>query len=303
MRGWVGDGADMLKRLLIANRGEIAVRIIRACRELGIETVAVYSDADARAPHVLAADRAVRIGPAAPRESYLNTEAIFDAARASGADAVHPGYGFLSERAFFARACEEQGIIFVGPPSTAIERMGSKVGARRLMQAAGVPVVPGETPARRIGRRPGGGSGSASATRSLIKPSAGGGGIGMKIVREPSAMAEAVAAARREAQASFGDGTRLRRAPGRSAAAHRDPGVCRRARPRRPPLRARVLDAAPAPEDRRGESVAGAVAGGPRPHGRRRGRRGAGGGIPQRRHGGVPARRLPATMRGSISWR
>ncbi len=196
----------MLKRLLIANRGEIAVRIMRACRELGVETVAVYSDVDARAPHVLAADQAVRIGPAAPRESYLNTEAIFDAVRSSGADAVHPGYGFLSERAFFARACEEQGVIFVGPPSTAIERMGSKVGARRLMQAAGVPVVPGETPrdesdaalveaAARVGYP------------VLIKPSAGGGGIGMKVVREPSAMAEAVAAARREAQASFGDGT------------------------------------------------------------------------------------------------
>src|SRR5215207_10718039 len=136
----------MLKRLLIANRGEIAVRITRACRELAIETVAVYSDADARAPHVVAADTAVRIGPAAPRESYLNTAAILEAVRSSGADAVHPGYGFLSERAFFARACEDAGIIFVGPPSTAIERMGSKVGARRLMQAAGVPVVPGETP-------------------------------------------------------------------------------------------------------------------------------------------------------------
>ena len=196
----------MLKRLLIANRGEIAVRIMRACRELGIETVAVYSDADARAPHVLAADKAVRIGPAAPRESYLNTEAIFDAVRATGADAVHPGYGFLSERAFFARACEEQGLIFVGPPSDAIERMGSKIGARRLMQAAGVPVVPGETPtdesdaalvdaAERVGYP------------VLIKPSAGGGGIGMKVVRDPSAMTEAVAAARREAQASFGDGT------------------------------------------------------------------------------------------------
>ena len=196
----------MLKRLLIANRGEIAVRIVRACRELGVETVAVYSDVDAQAPHVLAADQAIRIGPAAPRESYLNTDALFAAVRASGADAVHPGYGFLSERAFFARACEEQGIIFVGPPSTAIERMGSKVGARRLMQEAGVPVVPGETPtdesdaalveaAARVGYP------------VLIKPSAGGGGIGMKVVREPSAMAEAVAAARREAQASFGDGT------------------------------------------------------------------------------------------------
>jgi acetyl-CoA carboxylase biotin carboxylase subunit len=196
----------MLKRVLIANRGEIAVRIMRACRELGIETVAVYSDADARAQHVLAADRAVRLGPAAPRESYLNIQAILEAARSTEADAIHPGYGFLSERPAFARACEDAGITFVGPSSAAIERMGSKVGARRLMQGAGVPVVPGETPADQHDA-----SLIAAAGRIghpvLIKPSAGGGGIGMKAVREPGAMADAVAQARREAQAAFGDGT------------------------------------------------------------------------------------------------
>ena len=196
----------MLTRVLVANRGEIAIRVMRACRELGIETVAVYSDADARAPHVLTADRAVRIGPPPPRESYLNATAILDAARITGADAIHPGYGFLSERPAFARACEEAGITFVGPPSEAIARMGSKVGARRLMQEAGVPVVPGDTPADQRDE-----SLIASAERLglpvLIKPSAGGGGIGMKVVRERAALAESVAQARREAQAAFGDGT------------------------------------------------------------------------------------------------
>jgi acetyl-CoA carboxylase biotin carboxylase subunit len=195
-----------VKRVLIANRGEIALRVMRACRELGLDTVAVYSDADARAPHVLAAGRAVRIGPAPPRDSYLNAPAILEAARITGADAIHPGYGFLSERPSFARACEEAGVIFIGPPSAAIERMGSKVGARRLMQEAGVPVVPGETPPDQLDD-----SLAAAADRVgfpvLIKPSAGGGGIGMKVVRERSAMAESIARARREAQAAFGDGT------------------------------------------------------------------------------------------------
>jgi acetyl-CoA carboxylase biotin carboxylase subunit len=196
----------VIRRLLIANRGEIALRIIRACRELDIETVAVHSDPDAHAPHVLAADRAVRLGPAPPRDSYLNVAALLDAARATDADAVHPGYGFLSERAAFARACEEAGVIFVGPPSTAIERMGSKVGARQLMDAAGVPVVPGEAPSDQSDWAL-----AAAASRVgfpvLIKPSAGGGGIGMKVVRERGEVADAVSQARREAQAAFGDGT------------------------------------------------------------------------------------------------
>ena len=163
----------VIRRLLIANRGEIALRIIRACRELGIESVAVYSDADARAPHVLAADRAVRIGPPPPAESYLNVDALIAAARETGADAVHPGYGFLSERARFARACEDAGLIFVGPPAASLERMGSKIGARRLMQEAGVPVVPGETPADQIRRgarrRP---SSASASRRSSSRPPA-----------------------------------------------------------------------------------------------------------------------------------
>jgi len=196
----------VIRRLLIANRGEIARRIIRACRELDIETVAVYSDADADAPHVSEADRSVRIGAAPARDSYLNIEAIIGAARSSKADAVHPGYGFLSERAPFARACEDAGLIFVGPPASTLEKMGSKTGARALMTSAGVPVVPGETPSDQ----------SDDALRAaaervgfpvLIKPAAGGGGIGMKAVREPSALGDALAAARREAHASFGNDT------------------------------------------------------------------------------------------------
>ena len=194
----------MIRRLLIANRGEIAVRIIRACRELGIETVAVYSHADAAARHVREADLAIAIGPAPARESYLDAAKIIDAARTAGADAVHPGYGFLSERAPFARACEEAGLIFVGPPAAALEKMGSKIGARRLMQDAGVPIVPGEAPADQSD------ASLASAIArigypALIKPSAGGGGIGMKVARSKSDVAEALAAARREAKAAFGD--------------------------------------------------------------------------------------------------
>jgi 3-methylcrotonyl-CoA carboxylase alpha subunit len=196
----------MIRRLLIANRGEIAVRIIRACRELGIETVAVYSDADARAPHVLAADHAEHLGASPAPDSYLNASKLLDAARRAGADAIHPGYGFLSERAHFARACEEAGLTFVGPPAAAIERMGSKIGARQLIQRAGVPVVPGQTPTDQSD----GALEEAVKTigfPALIKPSAGGGGIGMKIVRQPGDVIDAVQRARREAEAAFGDGT------------------------------------------------------------------------------------------------
>jgi 3-methylcrotonyl-CoA carboxylase alpha subunit len=196
----------MIRRLLIANRGEIALRIIRACREAAIETVAVYSDADAGARHVRAADFARRIGPAPAAESYLNIGAIIDAARATGADAVHPGYGFLSERAPFADACVNAGLIFVGPPADAIERMGSKIGARALMQNAGVPIVPGQTPADQSE------AGIAAAAKAvgfpiLIKASAGGGGKGMRTALDAAALAECIGAARREALAAFGDGT------------------------------------------------------------------------------------------------
>jgi 3-methylcrotonyl-CoA carboxylase alpha subunit len=196
----------MIKRLVIANRGEIALRIIRACRELGIETIAVHSDADAGAPHATAADRAIRIGPAPASDSYLSIPRILDAARSSRADAIHPGYGFLSENAAFAAACGAAGLIFVGPPPEAIAKMGSKIEARRIAAAAGVPVVPGETPADQsdTGIR-------AAVDRiglpALIKASAGGGGKGMRTVRDRHAIDESIQAARREAQAAFGDGT------------------------------------------------------------------------------------------------
>jgi acetyl-CoA carboxylase biotin carboxylase subunit len=196
----------MIRRLLIANRGEIALRVIRACRELGIESVAVYSEADATALHVIAADRAIPIGPASAADSYLAIGRLMDAARTSGADAVHPGYGFLSENAAFASACAAAGLIFVGPPAAVIAQMGSKIEARRLVAAAGVPVVPGETPDDQSDR------GVRTALDrvglpALIKASAGGGGKGMRRVLHTREIDESIQAARREAVAAFGDGT------------------------------------------------------------------------------------------------
>ena len=196
----------MFARILIANRGEIAVRVIRACRELGVEAVAVYSDADAGALHVSLADRAVRIGPPAAAASYLSADAVLAAARQTAADAIHPGYGFLSEHHEFAAACAAAGVAFIGPPAEVIARMGSKIAARQLASQAGVPVVPGETPSEQTDE------GIAAAARKLgfpvlVKPSEGGGGIGMKRVRENTALLPAIAQARREALAAFGDGT------------------------------------------------------------------------------------------------
>ncbi|PYR38825.1 MAG: acetyl-CoA carboxylase biotin carboxylase subunit [Acidobacteria bacterium] len=196
----------MIHRLLIANRGEIAVRIARACAELAIESVAVFSDADARALHVLVADRAVPLGGSAAIESYLSIPKILAAAQSVGADAIHPGYGFLSESAALATACERSGVVFVGPPSTVMGKMGSKIEARRLVQSAGIPVVPGETPAdqssdgvRRALERLG--------FPALLKASAGGGGKGMRRVRDGDDVVAHIESARREAHAAFGDGT------------------------------------------------------------------------------------------------
>jgi 3-methylcrotonyl-CoA carboxylase alpha subunit len=196
----------VIRRLLIANRGEIAVRIARACRELGVESVAVFSDADSTSAHVAAADRAVRIGSAPPADSYLNIDAILAAARQTNAEAVHPGYGFLSENADFAEACTTAGLIFVGPPASAIAAMGSKIEARRLASSAAVPVVPGVTPSDQSD------DGVLAAIErigfpALVKASAGGGGRGMRRVTTREAAPEAVRAARREAEAAFGDGT------------------------------------------------------------------------------------------------
>jgi 3-methylcrotonyl-CoA carboxylase alpha subunit len=194
------------KRILIANRGEIAVRVIRACRELGIEAVAVYSDADARALHVALADQAVRIGPPPPAESYLSMDAIIAAAQSAGADAIHPGYGFLSENHDFAGSCAAHGLKFIGPPASVIATMGSKVAARELARKAGAPIVPGETPREQSDEA------IADAARRvgfpvLLKPSEGGGGIGMKAVRVEAELVRAIPQARREAEAAFGDGT------------------------------------------------------------------------------------------------
>ncbi|RME49171.1 MAG: acetyl/propionyl/methylcrotonyl-CoA carboxylase subunit alpha [Caldilineae bacterium] len=193
----------MFHTLLIANRGEIACRIIRACRRLGIRAVAVYSDADAGARHVHEADEAVRLGPAPAAQSYLNAGAILDAARRAGADAIHPGYGFLAENAPFARACADAGLTFIGPPADAIEAMGDKTNARRLAQQAGVPVIPGTTdPALTDAAL------QAEAERIgypvMVKAAAGGGGKGMRLVHRPDDLPDALASARREAQGAFG---------------------------------------------------------------------------------------------------
>ncbi|MDX8054702.1 acetyl/propionyl/methylcrotonyl-CoA carboxylase subunit alpha [Lentzea sp. BCCO 10_0798] len=198
----------MFDSVLVANRGEIAVRVIRALRSLGIRSVAVYSDADAEALHVKLADEAVRIGPAAARESYLSIEKIVQAAASTGAQAIHPGYGFLAENTAFAAACDAAGIVFVGPPASAIDAMGDKIRAKLTVSAAGVPVVPGRTRA--------GMSDDEIVDAALeigfpvlLKPSAGGGGKGMRLVHEESALREAIESARREARGSFGDDTLL----------------------------------------------------------------------------------------------
>ncbi|WP_123024730.1 acetyl-CoA carboxylase biotin carboxylase subunit [Mycolicibacterium stellerae] len=192
--------------VLVANRGEIAVRVIRTLREMGIRSVAVFSDADANARHVAEADVAVGIGPAPARQSYLNIDAVVDAARRTGAQAIHPGYGFLSENAEFAAALEAAGIVFIGPPVKAIQTMGDKIAAKTTVSAFGVPVVPGIA-------RPGLTDDDLIAAAGdvgypvLVKPSAGGGGKGMRVVHEPSELAAALTSARREAGAAFGDDT------------------------------------------------------------------------------------------------
>ena len=194
----------MFKKILIANRGEIACRVAATAKRLGVRTVAVYSDADAQARHVRACDEAVHVGASAPRESYLQWQRIIDAALATGAKAIHPGYGFLSENTAFAQACVDAGLAFIGPPPAAIAAMGSKSAAKSLMEKAGVPLVPGyhgadndpallAREAERIGYP------------VLIKASAGGGGKGMRRVDAAADFAGALASCQREAKASFGD--------------------------------------------------------------------------------------------------
>jgi acetyl-CoA carboxylase biotin carboxylase subunit len=201
-----GAGADRppFRKILIANRGEIAVRVIRACREMGIASVAVYSEADRSSLHVQMADEAVLLGPPPATESYLHLDRIIQAAVRTGAQAVHPGYGFLAENAELARACESAGLVFIGPNSRALELVGDKVRARRAMEEAGVPIIPGmksvprtleeyRVEARRLG------------FPVIVKASAGGGGKGMRVVREENDLQAAVEAGRREARSAFGD--------------------------------------------------------------------------------------------------
>lgn len=196
---------DFMKRVLIANRGEIAVRIIRACRELGIETIAVYSEADKEALHVLLADEAYCIGPRQSSESYLNMTSILATALAAGADAIHPGYGFLAENAVFADRCKEHEITFIGPSADAIRRMGAKSVARETMEAAGVPIVPGtdgliedNQEALRIAEQIG--------YPVIVKASAGGGGKGMRVANNKDELEKAISMAKNEAETAFGDG-------------------------------------------------------------------------------------------------
>jgi acetyl-CoA/propionyl-CoA carboxylase, biotin carboxylase, biotin carboxyl carrier protein len=192
--------------VLVANRGEIAVRVIRTLREMGIRSIAVFSDADAGARHVAEADVAVGIGPAAARQSYLNIDAIVAAAKRTGAQAVHPGYGFLSENAQFAAALQAAGIVFIGPPTAAIQTMGDKIAAKAAVSAFGVPVVPGVSrPALTDADLIAGAEEVGYPV--LVKPSAGGGGKGMRVVHEPSELPVALASARREAASAFGDDT------------------------------------------------------------------------------------------------
>ncbi len=196
----------MIRKLLVANRGEIAVRVLRAAREMGVATVAVYSEADRKSPHVELADEAVEIGPAPPLESYLNIEKIIQVAREVGAEAIHPGYGFLAENALFAEACDKAKLIFVGPPADALRRVGNKLEARQLATSVGAPVIPGmmvanpdpaalKKEAEKIGYP------------VLVKAAAGGGGKGMRIVTKPADLQDGLEAAMRESQTAFGDAT------------------------------------------------------------------------------------------------
>ena len=195
---------DKIKKILVANRGEIAVRIMRSCREMGIETVAVYSDADRSSLHVRYASEAYHIGPSASSESYLRMDKILEVAKNSGADAIHPGYGFLSENSTFARKCKESGLIFIGPSAESIEAMGDKISARKRMIAAGVPVVPGTTE-KIVDEKEAVKVILGIGLPVMIKASAGGGGKGMRLVRHEEDIKSAIRSAKSEAKTAFGD--------------------------------------------------------------------------------------------------
>ena len=195
----------MFEKVLVANRGEIALRVVRACQELGVAAVAVYSDADESALHVRHADEAVRIGPPPAGKSYLDVEALIDAAKETGAEAVHPGYGFLAENAAFAAACREAGLAFIGPSAEAIEKMGNKSAARRLAREAEVPVVPGSDDVSSADEAAETAEGIGYPI--MVKAAAGGGGRGIRVAEEEEGLRKAVQVAKREAEAAFGDGT------------------------------------------------------------------------------------------------
>ena len=280
----------MFKKILIANRGEIALRIQRACREMGIKSVVVYSEADRDAKYVKLADEAVCIGPAASAQSYLNMPAIIATAEVTDAEAIHPGYGFLSENADFAERVEKSGFVFIGPTPESIRMMGDKVSAKQAMIKSGVPCVPGSEGALpddpkeiiRIARTIG--------YPVIIKAAGGGGGRGMRVVHTEAALLNAVQTTRAEARRRVRQSGRLHGEVPREPAPHRDPGAGRRAQERRLARRARLLDAAPPPEDHRGGAGAGHPAPRHRAHRRPLRRRLQEDRLPRRRHLRVPVR-------------
>ena len=273
----------MITSVLVANRGEIARRVFRTCRDLGIATVAVFSDPDADAPHVREADRAVRLPGAAAADTYLRIDSLVAAARRAGADAVHPGYGFLSENAAFAQAVIDAGLTWIGPSPEAIAAMGSKIESKKLMAAAGVPVL-AELDPDAI---------TAADLPVLIKASAGGGGRGMRVVTELAQLAGEVERARAEAQSAFGDPTVFCEPYLATRPAHRSTGHGRCARHRVGRRRAGMLDPASAPEGGRGIAVAARRAHARHARGavRRRARGSGGDRLHRRGHGRVHRRR------------
>ena len=242
----------MFAKVLVANRGEIAVRVIRALDELGIASVAVYSEADRDAQHVRRASEAYLLGPGPAAESYLKVEKLLEVIEESGAEAVHPGYGFLAENAAFARALEEAGVTFIGPPADAIDAMGSKTRARELMQAAGVPIVPGTTERRRVARGRPKPIAEEIGYPIAVKAAGGGGGKGFRVALEEEELRGGLRGRRARGREVLLRRHRLPRALPARPAPRRGPGAGRRRGQRRPPRRARLLDPAPPPEADRG---------------------------------------------------